>query len=111
MTFLNNITDATDKTFQQEVLETKGLVLVDFWASWCGPCKALAPVIEALAEKYNKLKIVKVDVDKNFKTAEQYDVRGIPTLLFFYDGKLVNTIIGFTDNKKIDEVINTWIAN
>jgi thioredoxin 1 len=86
---------ATDATFQAEVEQHLGLVVVDFWAAWCGPCRAIAPVLEQLAADYaGRLKVVKVDVDANQATAMRFNVRSIPTLLFFKNGARVDAVIG-----------------
>jgi len=81
--------------FQTEVLDVKGLVLVDFWAEWCGPCKMLAPIIDEIAAEFKDLKIVKVDVDANNDIATEYNVSSIPTVIIFENGKIKNTIVGF----------------
>ncbi len=94
---MSNATElqVTDATFAAEVEQAKGLVLVDFWATWCGPCLAIAPVIEKLAEDYRgKVKVLKLDTDVNQATAVKYGIRSIPTMLLFRDGKPVDTIIG-----------------
>ena len=83
-------------SFQKEVLEFKGKVLVDFWASWCGPCQMLGPIIDEIGDEYkDKIKIVKIDVDENQNLALQYNISSIPAVLIFDDGKVVGTIIGF----------------
>ena len=85
----------TDTTFDKEVLESKKLVLVDFWAAWCGPCKMVAPVIDEIANEYKDvIKVVKVNTDENPSTAASYGIRSIPTLLIFNGGNIVDTIIG-----------------
>ena len=90
--------------FEEEVLKEKGVVVVDFWATWCGPCKIIAPIVEELDEEMSNVKFVKVDVDKNPQIANQYKIVSIPTLKIFKDGKLINTLIGFKtkDALKID---------
>ncbi|MEO8636962.1 MAG: thioredoxin [Gemmatimonadales bacterium] len=85
----------TDATFAAEVEQSSGLVLVDFWATWCGPCLAVAPVIERLAEDYRgRVKVLKLDTDANQATAMKFNIRSIPTMLIFKDGQKVDTIIG-----------------
>lgn len=85
----------TDSTFQSEVEQHPGLVVVDFWAEWCGPCRVIAPVLEQLATDYGgKLKVAKVDVDQSQQTAMRFNVRSIPTLMFFKNGTRVDTVIG-----------------
>lgn len=90
--------------FEEEVLKEKGVVVVDFWATWCGPCKMIAPIVEELDEEMSNVKFVKVDVDKNPQIANQYKIVSIPTLKIFKDGKFINTLIGFKtkDALKID---------
>jgi thioredoxin 1 len=85
----------TDATFGAEVEQAPGVVLVDFWATWCGPCLAIAPVIEKLAQDYDgKIKVVKLDTDANQATATRFNIRSIPTILLFKAGKVVDGVIG-----------------
>ncbi len=85
----------SDDTFEQEVLQAEGAVLVDFWAEWCGPCRMVAPVLDKLASEYaGKLTIAKVNIDENPMTPTQFAVRGIPTMILFKDGKPVDTKVG-----------------
>ena len=101
-----NTFDVTDETFEAEVLKATTPVLVDFWAEWCGPCKAIAPLIDNIATQYDgKLKVAKVNVDNGGDTAAQYGVRGIPTLILFKDGELLATMIGATTKEKIEEFL------
>ena len=94
----------TDANFDNEVLQSKLAVLVDFWATWCGPCRVIAPTIEELAKEYeNKAKICKLDVDNNQKVAMQFGIRSIPTILIFKDGKVVDNIIGAVPRAQIED--------
>ncbi|MBF8299364.1 MAG: thioredoxin [Dehalococcoidia bacterium] len=100
----------SDGSFEADVLKSDTPVLVDFWASWCAPCRLIAPVVEQIASEYEgKLKVAKVDVDANPQTPQNYGIRGIPTLLIFKDGKLVEQIVGAVPKKlligKIDAVL------
>ena len=102
----DKITNVTDASFENDVLKSAQPVLIDFWATWCGPCRAIAPVVEQLAGEYaGKLKVVKVNIDENPKTPTQYDVRSIPTLLMFKDGKVVGQIVGAVPKPKIEELV------
>ncbi len=93
-----------DSTFQTEVLKSEVPVLVDFWAVWCGPCKAIAPLVDELATQYKgKVKIAKMDVDHEQQTPQQFGIRSIPTLLVFKNGRVVDTIIGAVPKSKIEE--------
>jgi len=85
----------TDDTFEQEVLQSDKPVIVDFWATWCGPCKMIAPILEEVAAEYaEKVKVVKLDVDANNKTAGKYNIMSIPSLLFFKGGEMVDQVVG-----------------
>ncbi len=95
-----------EETFEAEVLKSSLPTLVDFWAPWCGPCKAISPVIEELAVEYDgKIKLVKVNVDDNPGVAAQYGIRAIPTLIFFKEGKLVNQITGAVSKSALDQAL------
>lgn len=92
---MSHIQAISDDTFEAEVVESKVPVLVDFWAPWCGPCKAIAPILEDLAQKYgDQVKFVKLDVDANPGTPPKFGVRGIPTLILFKDGQVKATQVG-----------------
>lgn len=98
--------ELTDDTFPVVVEQGKGLVLVDFWAEWCGPCRILAPSLEQLAERYHgQAVIAKLDVDANPKVPMQFNVRSIPTVLFFKDGKHVDTVVGAVPKTLLDSKI------
>lgn len=87
--------DVTSKNFQSEVLDHQGLVLVDFWAVWCGPCQMLSPIIDEIGSELKDLKIAKVDVDTEVELASRYNVASIPTVMIFDHGKIKDTIIGY----------------
>ncbi|MBT3180976.1 MAG: thioredoxin [Deltaproteobacteria bacterium] len=101
-----NVLEVNDSNFKQEVLDAGTPVLVDFWAAWCGPCRALAPTVEAVAtENVGKLKVCKVDVDSSPNVAGQFAIRSIPTLLFFKSGENVGQLIGNVPKSAIDDLI------
>lgn len=92
---MSSAKEVTDQNFEEEVLKSDIPVLVDFWATWCGPCRALAPTIDRIAEETaGQLKVVKVDTDQNIETATKYQIMSIPTLLLFKDGKTVEQMVG-----------------
>jgi thioredoxin 1 len=99
----SNALAVTDATFEVEVEKHDGLVVVDFWATWCGPCRAIAPIIDQLATQYaGKVKVAKVDVDSNQRTGMRFNVRSIPTLLFFKNGKVVDQVVGAQPRANIE---------
>lgn len=107
---MSNIVYATDASFEADVLKAEVPVLVDFWAEWCGPCRMIAPVLDALATEYaGKIKIVKVNVDENSESAATYGVRGIPTLLLFKNGELVETKVGALPKGQLQAFIDSNI--
>jgi thioredoxin 1 len=92
---VGNVTEVSDATFEQEVIKSAVPVLIDFWAPWCGPCKAIAPVVEEVAGEYNgRLKVFKMNVDDNPGTPTKYGVRGIPNLILFKAGSVADQIVG-----------------
>jgi thioredoxin 1 len=106
----NAIAAITDASFEKEVVESSLPVLVDFWATWCGPCKAIAPLLDELAQKYEgKLKIVKLDVDSNPNTAPKFGVRGIPTLILFKDGQVQATQVGLLNKAELANFIDSHV--
>jgi thioredoxin 1 len=102
-----NTKAVTDDSFQADVLGAKGAVLVDFWAEWCGPCKAIAPALEEIAGEFaDKLTVAKVNIDENPATPGNYGVRGIPTLILFKDGKMVSQKVGAAPKS----VLRQWVS-
>jgi thioredoxin 1 len=104
------VTEVTDATFDQSVLKSEEPVLVDFWAAWCGPCKAIAPIVDEVADAYlGKVKVMKMDVDKNSSTPMRYSVRGIPTLLVFKGGQVKEQIVGYVGKEAIETAIKKHV--
>ena len=100
------VMEVTDNSFETEVLQSDKPVLVDFWAEWCGPCRMLAPTIEAVAEQYrSSTSVVKLNVDDNPQSAATYGIKGIPTLILFNQGKEVERIVGITGKESIGRLI------
>jgi thioredoxin 1 len=105
-----NITNVSDATFESEVLKASVPVLIDFWAPWCGPCRAIAPIVEDLAREYaGKLKVVKMNVDDNPRTPTQYGVRGIPNLIVFKNGEVQQQIVGAVPKAHLVKAISTVV--
>jgi thioredoxin 1 len=102
-----NVLEMTDAKFEADVLKSKGPVLVDFWATWCAPCKAIGPVLDQLADEFaGKVTIAKVNVDENPSTPGQYGVRGIPTMILFKDGEIVDQLVGAVPKNQIEALLN-----
>lgn len=105
-----DILEVTDENFEEEVLKNDLPVLVDFWAVWCAPCFAIVPTLDHLIQNFNdKLKVVKLNVDQQMKTASKYGVRSIPTLLLFKEGELKETVVGAFPKDKILEILSKHI--
>lgn len=106
-----DVTAVSDDSFEREVLQSPTPVLVDFWAPWCAPCRAIAPTVEELSREYaGKLKVVKMNVDDNPRTPTQYGVRGIPNLIVFNGGQVKEQIIGAVPKSKLVDAISTVVA-
>lgn len=110
MASTDTVLEVTDVTFDDEVTNSDTLTLVDFWAEWCGPCKMIAPTIGELAEEYRgRLKVCKLDVDANQRSAQRFAVRSIPSMLFFKGGNVVETVIGAVRKQRLAEVIEAHL--
>ncbi len=106
-----NVLEVKDANFDTEVLRSEVPVLVDFWAEWCGPCKMMGPTVDAIATEYaGKLKVAKVDVDENGGTAMRYNIRGIPTLLLFKDGRVVEQRVGAVGKSEVVKMLQSHVA-
>ena len=105
------VVEVNDASFEQEVLQSDQPVLVDFWAAWCGPCKALSPIVDEVASEYSgKLKVMKMDVDRNQATPMRYGIRSIPALLLFKGGKVADQIVGYVPKDTIARSITRVIG-
>ena len=106
----DNISHISDDSFEDDVLNSNGPVLVDFWAEWCGPCKMIAPVLEDLADEYSgKLKVCKMDVDSNQEIAVEYGIRSIPTLLIYKNGEVAATQMGAISKQQLEDFIESEV--
>lgn len=106
----NNIVYVTDQSFEEEVLQVDGPVLVDFWAEWCGPCKMIAPILDEIADEYaGKVRITKLNIDENPGTPPKYGIRGIPTLMLFKDGNVEATKVGAVSKSQLTAFLDSNI--
>jgi thioredoxin 1 len=105
-----NLPAVTEASFKPEVLDHEGAVLVDFWATWCGPCRVLHPVLEEIAAERDDIKIVSLDIDENSGIAAQYEVLSIPTMILFKDGQLVNRMVGAMPKRKLLKELEPALA-
>jgi thioredoxin 1 len=104
---MSNLAAVSDTNFDTEVIKAGTPVLVDFWAAWCGPCKALSPKLEEMSSGYTgKVKFVKMDVDANHQVPSQFGIRGIPTLILFKDGKMVDQLVGNQPKEVIEQLLS-----
>jgi thioredoxin 1 len=102
-----HLLQVTDGDFEQQILQSDKPALVDFWAAWCGPCRTVGPVVEELAGEYaGKIKVAKLNVDENKETPSKYGIRGIPTLILFKDGQVVDQIVGAVPKSRIKELLD-----
>lgn len=107
----NSIFEVNDANFDQDVLKSETPVLVDFWAAWCGPCRAIAPIVDELAQHFQgKIKVGKMDVDRNSATPMRYKVTGIPTLLVFKGGQVVEQLVGYRPKEAIQQALEKHIG-
>jgi thioredoxin 1 len=105
------VVSVTNDTFEQAVLQSGGVVMVDFWATWCGPCKIVAPVVEELAKEYEgKASFAKVNTDENQDLATRFNIRGIPTLIFFKEGKVMDQIVGAVPKAQLKSKLDSLIG-
>lgn len=106
-----NATTVTDADFESEIEKHDGLAVVDFWATWCAPCRVIAPVLDQLAGEYEgKVKVTKLDIDANLRTASRFNVRSIPTILFFKNGKLVDQVVGAVPKPALEGKIREHVG-
>lgn len=104
---MSEVIDITDENFETEVINSDIITLVDFWATWCGPCRKLAPVVDELASQYDgKVKFVKIKADENMQTAQKYSISGVPSLLLFKNGEPVERIVNLVPKNIIENTLN-----
>ncbi len=107
---MSTVVEVTDETFAEEVEQIKGVAMVDFWAAWCGPCRLVGPIVDELAHEYEgQVKVAKVDVDASQRTAMRFNIRSIPSILFFKDGEHVDTVIGAVPKQALEQKLQSHL--
>lgn len=107
----NGIIEVSDASFDQDVLKSEQPFLIDFWAPWCGPCKAIAPIVESLSAEFNgKLRVGKMNIDNNGATPSRYGVRGIPTLLLFKGGQVKEQVVGYKSKEELTDIVKNHLG-
>lgn len=103
--------EVTTSTWDDEVIKSQGLVIIDFWAAWCGPCRMISPTVEELAKEYSgKIKVLKLNTDENSEVATKYKIMGIPTIMFFKDGTKVDQIVGVVPKQQLKAKIDSFLT-
>lgn len=107
---MSDVSEVTTSTWDDEVIKAQGLVMIDFWAAWCGPCRIISPTVEELSKEYSgKVKVLKLNTDENSDIASKYQVMGIPTLMFFKDGTKLDQIVGVVPKQFLKEKIDSFL--
>ncbi len=107
---MSTVVEVTDETFAEEVEQIEGVAMVDFWAAWCGPCRLVGPIVDELAHEYEgQVKVAKVDVDASQRTAMRFNIRSIPSILFFKDGEHVDTVIGAVPKQALEQKLQSHL--
>ena len=107
---MSTVVEVTDETFAEEVEQIEGVAMVDFWAAWCGPCRLVSPIVDELAHEYEgQIKVAKVDVDASQRTAMRFNIRSIPSILFFKDGEHVDTVIGAVPKQALEQKLQSHL--
>jgi thioredoxin 1 len=103
--------EVTSSNWDNEVLKAQGLVMIDFWAAWCGPCRMISPTVEELAKEYGgKIKVMKLNTDENPEIASRYKIMGIPTVIFFKDGNMLDQIVGVVQKQQLKAKIDSFLT-